>query len=166
MPLANRIIRDNTKITVRPDPDHPDRRLLYRSVKIAESSVSVIPYTIGDYNTVFPLKKGEVLELAEQGEEPEFCTVDGWQPKFTIYVRPKKDGTELSFSTNPGINLSRVMVEDPQKRRYYLGMSGTLDHKDVWLLPPDISFSKNKENSSWHIRLDRYSSCIYDYVIE
>ena len=167
MSLANRIIRDsNSKITVHPNPDNPDGRLLYRCVRIAEPSASEIPYMIGDYNTVFPLKKGEVLELVEHGEDPVFCTVDGWQPKFTVYVKAKKNTTELSFSTNPGINLSRVMIEDPQKRLYCLGTSGTLDSKAVWLLPSDISFSKSKENSNWHIRLDRYSSCIYDFVIE
>jgi hypothetical protein len=112
------------------------------------------------------LKRGEVLELKEEGEEPVLYTTEFYQPKFTVHVKQKKERTELSFSTNPGINLSRVLIEDPQKHLYYLGTAGTLDEKDVWLLPNDISFSKNKENSSWHIRLDRYSSLYYDFVIE
>lgn len=168
MSLSNRVDLkdDHSVVMVRPNPDHPDLKLLYRYIKLTDSAVSVTKFLIGEYNTAFPIKKGEVLELMEEGEAPVLYTVDHWNPSFTVFVKSKKDMTELKLSTNPGISISRILIEDPQKRLYYLGTKGTLDEREIWYLPPDIVFSKNKENASWHIRLDRYSSCNYDYVIQ
>ena len=168
IPLKQRVdLRDNdTKVVVKPDPEKPACQLLYRYVRLTENVSTDKPFADCEYFAVLPLRKGEVLELKEDGEESVLKPLDNYHPKFKLHVRIKHGVTEISFSTNPGLSLSRIMLEDPQKRVYSLGTSGTLDEKNVWYLPADAAFSKNAESSSWHIKLDRYSCCIYEYVIE
>ena len=167
MSLLDRIeMRDNeTKLIVRPKDDGSEHRLQYRYIKITDPVSNIVGFSDGDYNTIFSMKKGEVLELREE-EEIVYKTVENYQPSFKVYVRTKKDTAELSFSTNQGLNLSRIIIEDPQKRVYPLGVNGKLDEHDIWYLPVDAAFSKNRENASWHIVLDQYSNCVYDYTIE
>ncbi len=168
MSLNNRIemLDSATKVTVRPDPMNPDRQLWYRVIKLDESVITDQPFVKCGYHTVLELRKGEVLELKEDEGESILKAPDNFRPKFSVSVHPVREGSELSLSTNAGLHISRVMLEDPQKQRYVLGMTGTLNENNKWYLPQDVSFSKSKEGNGWHIKLDIYSDFVYQYVIK
>lgn len=168
MSLNNRIeMLDNaSKVAVRPDPMNPDRQLWYRIIKLDESVVTDQPFAKCAYHTVLELRNREVLELKEDDGESILKAPDNFRPKFSVSVHSVREGSELSLSTNAGLHISRVMLEDPQKQRYVLGMTGTLNEKNTWYLPQDVSFSKSKEGNGWHIKLDKYSDFVYQYVIK
>ena len=167
MSLSSRIdfIDNDKKLLVRPDPQNPNRKLRCRSVNLKKSIYEEIPFQEIAYGSPVTLVKGVVLELKEDDGESELRSFV-YQPRFTLRVHAEKGRTAISFSSNDGIHLSRVMLEDPQKRLYFLGASGTLDEKNVWYLPGDVSFSKDGDGSNWHIKLDKYSSCVYEYNID
>lgn len=168
MSIKNRVIwkENGAKISIQKDTEKDAPKLWYRYVKLSEPAGSESKFSEGSYDMEFTLKKGEVLEMKEEGEDAVFLSPDNYHPRFSFRAKSKKGATEITFSTNPGLNLSRVRIEDPQKRIYYLATNGTLEDGQVWYLPPDAMFSKNPGTVAWHILLDAYSAEIYDYLME
>ena len=158
--LNSRIRVSGPKVEVIADPDRPNNRLYYRVVNLYQSASSTNEFQEALYPFQYDLKNGQVLELKE-GEEVSLQYLDVHK-KLKMKQVQCHGFLQISFLANSDLHLSRIQLEDPQKRRYSLGTAGVINEKDRWYLPDDAVFSKNPNKTCWHVLLDRYSECLFE----
>lgn len=187
MSLADRIIQRSQQrrsiILVSPDPERPDMSLYYRIIDLSKAvkppTYSQGHFLAASYETEYPAESGKIYEFQEGKALPEsdrdtvlkdnqVCRVNpnNYQGYFTFSFKEQKNAVKVWFSDNQKLNLSRIVLVDPDNRRYPLGVDGTLNSKQTWLLPKGTVFSRGEQQGKWHVELDAYSKMVFDIRVE